>query len=477
MKRKILTLMLTAAMAVSFASGCTKNEKTADGGITKLTWIVPVSEQADSAAVLTEANKIIEEKIGANLEMVFIDPSSYSERMKMNMASENAYDLCFTSNWLNSYESAVESEGLMDITDYISDNLKSLIPDYVLDQAKIDGKLYAVPNIQVMTHPCSLRIQRSLAEKYNLDTSTIKSINDIEPFFAQVKAGEPDVYPFRPTWGEGPWTRPVYEEVYNNSNVLIRKDGTGKLVIDYETPEYQEAVKTLRDWYQKGYIRSDVASAGNDTAGWNARKYAADIATWKPGLEAIDKAQGYDYVYIPLHEPYMTRDGALQAMIGVGANSKNPEKAVELIELMNTDKDLYNLICYGIKDKHYTLDSENKITTIDNSGYAPGRDWVFGNQFNAYVSANADSDVWQKTEEMNENSIKSPLIGFTPDISSIRTELSQLSSVIDEYNYQMTGAYDPAEYWDDFVQKMETAGQKKVLEELQKQVDEFLASK
>ena len=194
--------------------------------------------------------------------------------------------------------------------------------------------------------------------------------------------------------------RPVYEEVCNNSNVLIRKDETGKLVIDYETPEYQEAIKTLRDWYQKGYIRSDVASAGNDTAGWNAGKYAVDIATWKPGLEAID-----------------------------------------------------------------------------NSGYAPGRDWVFGNQFNAYVPANADSDVWQKTEEMNENSIKSPLIGFTPDISTIRTELSQLSSVIDEYSYQTTGAHDPAEYWDDFVQKMETAGQKKVLEKLQKQVDEFLASK
>ena len=476
MKKKLMAWVMAGAMLAG-AAGCGNGEKS-ENDIVELTWIVPVSEQQDSEAVLAEANKIIEEKIGAHLEMVFIDPSSYSERMKMNMASENEYDLCFTSNWLNSYESAVDSEGLMDITDYISDNLKSIVPDFVLDQAEVDGRIYAIPNVQVMTHPCSLRIQKSLADKYNLDVASIKTIEDLEPFFEQIKQNEPDIYPFRATWGEGPWTRPVYEEVYVSSNVLIRKDGSDtKLVVDYETPEYQQAIKKLREWYEKGYIRSDITSAGSDTTGWNAGKYAADITTWKPGSEATAKAQGYDYVFIPLHDPYMTRDGALQAMTGVGINSKNPEKAVELIELMNTDKDLYNLICYGIKDKHYTLNEDNKLKSVENSTYAPGRDWVFGNQFNAYITEGMDDSVWAETEKMNADSIKSPLIGFTPDLTNIKIELSQLSAVEAEYSYQTSGAYAQEEYWEEFVNKMELAGQQKVIDELQKQVDEFLANK
>lgn len=478
MKKRLLALLMAGVMMTGIA-GCGKTEQAGGkDGLVNLTWIVPVSEQADSASVLAQANKIIEEKIGAHLDVMFIDPSSYGERMKMNMASGNAYDLCFTSNWLNVYVSAVEAGGLMDITDYITDDLRELVPEYILNQAAVDGRIYAVPNIQVMTHPCSIRIQKRLADKYNLDVSKIKTIEDMEPFFEQIKQNEPDIYPYRTVWDNGPWTRPLYEQIYASSNIYIKKDSSStELLVGFETPEFQRAIAKLREWYEKGYIRSDVASAANDTAGWNAGKYAADITTWKPGQEALDKAQGYEYVYAPLHEPYMLRDGASAAMTGVGANSKNPEKAVELIALMNSDKDLYNLICYGIQGTHYNLTEDNKIAVVENSGYKPGRDWVFGNQFNAYVSEGADADVWEKTDEMNNNSIKSPLIGFTPDVSAIRMELSQLASVADEFAYMFTGAYAVEDYWEEYVSKMEMAGVRKVRDELQKQVDEFLASK
>ena len=55
-------------------------------------------------------------------------------------------------------------------------------------------------------------------------------------------------------------------------------------------------------------------------------------------------------------------------MIGIGKNSKNPEKALKFIELINTNEELYNLICFGIEGKHYYLDENKQVEYIDNSG-------------------------------------------------------------------------------------------------------------
>ena len=70
-------------------------------------------------------------------------------------------------------------------------------------------------------------------------------------------------------------------------------------------------------------------------------------------------------------------------MIGISRTSKNPEKAFKFIELVNTDKDLYNLICFGIEGKHYNLDENGRVVFNDQGGYIPKACWKFGNQFNA----------------------------------------------------------------------------------------------
>ena len=51
----------------------------------------------------------------------------------------------------------------------------------------------------------------------------------------------------------------------------------------------------------------------------------------------------------------------------ISINSAHPERAMKLIELMNTEKGkghLYNLLVYGIEGEHYTKVNDNEIQPI-----------------------------------------------------------------------------------------------------------------
>lgn len=74
--------------------------------------------------------------------------------------------------------------------------------------------------------------------------------------------------------------------------------------------------------------------------GWDKRYvHAFTNGTWKPGQNAyIIKQYGCGEKYAKLFDPYISRKSAFLTMISVGANSKHPKEVVELIKLLNTER-------------------------------------------------------------------------------------------------------------------------------------------
>ena len=212
-----------------------------------------------------------------------------------------------------------------------------------------------------------------------------------------------------------------------------------------------------------------------------AKQIAISASTWKPGQDPyVKENQGYDPVYALLTKPYVSRTSALATMTSVGANTKNPKKAVEFLKLINSDKELFNLICWGIEGTHYTKGDNGKITQIEGSGYTDlGKNaWEFGNQFNGLLLENQEDGVWEETRQMNEDAVKSPMIGFVPNTDPIANELANITNVNSEYGARKGyGTEDASVWWDEYIEKLNQAGEQKILDELQKQYDEFLASK
>ena len=151
---------------------------------------------------------------------------------------------------------------------------------------------------------------------------------------------------------------------------------------------------------------------------------------------------------------------------------------MQFLELLNTDAELNNLLNFGIEGKHYNKISENQIELIPDSGYAPNRAWTFGTAFLSYYLPGQDTDIWEQTKALNEESVAAPTLGFTFDSSAVQSEMAQCASVYEEFAPSLiTGSVDPAEVLPQFLEKLEKAGADTIIAEEQAQINAWLASK
>lgn len=479
-KKVVAFVMTVIILSAIIISGCSNQNKAQNDNVPVITWYVPGPQQNDINIVMRKANEILEKEIGARLNLVFIDFTVYAEKMNMYMASDSKFDLCFTG-YTNSFGPAVQRGGLLELDELLktTPKLREAVPDYYWKVATVNGKIYAVPNQQILGAPQCIIVKKEMADKYNFDVNGITKLEDVEPLLQKVRDFEKDLYPIRTK--EGLPFNLNYSSKFAYGLVpgvnVVESESDVEIVSYYESDDYYDGAKKLYDWFKKGYIRNDNASVMDDTAEYNSGKYAVWVTSYKPGIEADTKAAlGFDVYTAIISKPYVNVGGGRDTMIGIGKNSKNPELAIKLIEQMNTNKELYNLISFGIEGKHYKKIDDVHIRYVNNSGYAPKAAWKFGNQFNALLLEGQADDVWEETKKLNDSAYKSALIGYTADTALIRTEITQVESVIGEYSIITKGSKNPDTYYNDFKLKLKDAGNDKIVEEINRQVKEFLQS-
>ena len=147
--------------------------------------------------------------------------------------------------------------------------------------------------------------------------------------------------------------------------------------------------------------------------------------------------------------------------------------------MINTDIEVYNLLCYGIENKHWEWTDENKthIRLISPEGYQPRTAWAYGNQFNSYVLEGNPTDIWEQERNLNLTSEISPILGLRFDNSDLTTEIAQIKAVMADYVMLDKGYGDWKENHPAMLERLKKAGVDKVIEVYQAQVDEFLKNK
>lgn len=480
--KKLITLILAAAMVLPCA-GC-KKEDGGKGEIPTLKWIIPGDQESGTAAVVDALNEKLVEKLGCKLDLQMVDSGSYDEKLKLGFSSGENFDLCYTNQ--SQFTDAVQKGGLLSLNEFIEkSNIKEYVSEEVLEYGRYHDGIYAVPNIQIMVYQPTYLIRQNLADEYGLDLSSIKNMNDIEPFLKWVKENKSDYYPYRLTCDlirihEG-FEDTYYDEFVSKSVYGVQnQDGTVTVMKATDVPGFWELAQTKNDWFKKGYVRSDIATVyGDDWDDVNNGKYAVYQSTYKPGgIESINSSSpDMPYYEVTLCTPYADYFAAGGTMTAVNKKSKNPELAFKFIELVNSDKEIYNLLAFGIEGTNYTKGEDGKITINYDSGYCKNAGWKFGNQYNAQVLSNQPDDVWEKTKEVNETAVRSNITGFKPDLSKIKLEISQIATVNGKFSSVSRGYDEIDNYKEAYLKELEAAGIDKVVDELQKQVDEFIKSR
>lgn len=471
--KKLIAASLAGAFILS-AAGCAEKKTAKEGGeieTIKVVW--PGQTQADLQLINDKLNEITEREIGAKVNLVFIDDGAYTEKMNMKLATKEDFDICFTSSWQNPFGKGIKNDSYMGLTKLIEKNAPKLfetIPDWWWDGTKSDGEIYAVPNMQIAAMTGAVEMDRKYIEKYNIDPDSIKSWDDLEPYMEKIKEGEPDKFVTKP-WGNYWITN--YENITTGIGLDLRDDGY-KAIYEWDADGFEKNMDKLRSWYVNGYFRSDVASVLDDSNDYLAGKYIMLGCEWKPGYESyLNTTLGGDHVCMKVSKPFVRRGATAAAMTAISAYSKHPEAAIKFIELMNTNKEAYNLICHGIEGKHYTRVDENHIKLDPKSGWYFNADWKFGNQFLAELLEGQADDVWEETKRINDEADKSRILDFSFDSSNVQTELSQMATVNQEFKNYNNGSVDWRESYDQYKQRMMSAGIENVLSEVQRQLDEY----
>lgn len=456
-----------------------------------LTWYLDGTPQSDIDSVETEINKILNEKLNATLHLKMVDWGAYDQKMQVVNAAGEEYDLAFTANWANNYYQNVNKGVFIPIDDLLAKHAPTImetIPKVGWEATKVNGKIYAIPNYQAWTMTNGVIVQKELADKYGIKQDNIKKLDDLAPFLAQVKQNNPDMVPYENSNSGTFGNNLVYygfDEVAgrNVPGTIKLTDNSLKVVNQFESDEYKSYVTLMNDWYQKGFIRKDAATLkdvqADRKAGKTASKNAGNFGpVMGSNYTSIDGASGKSQYDVRLTEPYLLTSSIIATMTGISTTSKNPERAVMLLDLLFKDKQLYNLLAYGIEGKHYKKVDENTIEVIKDSGYTPGFEWEVGNVLNGYYQKGTEPGTWDATIKMNESSTPSPLLGFNFDPTPVKSEIAQTSTVTAQYVAMLeTGSSDPDKILPEFIDKLKKAGSDKIIAEEQKQIDAWKSAK
>lgn len=476
-KRKLFSIFL----ALTTVSGCygapDKQEKKQD--IVTLSWYYPGNMQQDQQMVEDAINEILVGELGVKVKLNPIKDTNYTQKISTMYRGGEEFDLCFTSDWTNNYYSCVSEGMFLPLNDLISDyekKTKDNVPSYLLDTFDINGNIYAVPNYQVLYKQWSIALRKDLVEKYNFNVDAVsksqgyKTVKEIEPFFDLIVENEPELYPMRQTVS---LTNIYYESV--GSGLIKKGDDNVKVVAQTDTPEWWANLELSREWYEKGYLNPDIFNVYAEESVEEYLKYAADYLVTKPGVEQeMYSKYGKEYILVPLCDPYLTYNSGMSAATAISSTSKHPKEAMKLIEYVNTDKEIYNLLCYGINGIHYEKISNKHIRVNPEHKYFPCTLWVFGNQMNSYLLENQPDDVWEITNKSNEEAQKSPIYGFRYDPYVTAGIKAQVSALTNEYDYLYIG---DKERTTEYINKIKEAGINDIIENIQKQVDEFMDEK
>ena len=508
MSKRVLLSLLTSAMIFALVlSACAAPAAApsgdADGSGGEMAGdLIPVTYTyagrgvpQDLQLVQDAMNEIINARIGVDLTLEPIDFGAYNDKMQLRLAAGEECDVIFTAPWINSYANNVANGALMPLGDLLVDHAPGLwdsMPPTTWNAAKINGVIYGVINQQIFPKPWGVHVRTDLLEKYDFSLDGVERWEDMEPFLEAVRDGEgiTPVYGDDGALGTSMWRDQYYGYDPLDDGIAfigVRADDAAMTVVNFlETAEFKESADLSKKWVDKGFFPLEATTADEARAQFKAGLFAMGYHVEKPGNDVESEALlGFPFTIKNLTDPLiLDTAGATATMNAICSTSQHPEAAMQVLDLINTDAEIYNLLSRGIEGTHWVwADEANQVmefpegVTADTSAYAPNTDWMFGNQFNAYYRDAAQVGAWEATKVMNDTAFPSVALGFVVDREPIKTEIAQTKAVWDELVKPILNgwvAFDDAA--PEAIEKLNEAGAQVIIDEVQQQLIDWKAA-
>ena len=321
-----------------------------------------------SAKVLETLNPYLQEKLNVTLEPTWGTWGDFDDSVVTALAGGDDVDIYFTCNWSPNEYNRYARDGywvkLDELLPTYGADLLNTIPQEIWDCAETngyDGKgVYAVPGLKdTATQYCWDVNGTLLAELgYNVDEVCAAGLDYYsDDFEALLKAAKDakgaNFYPLlieAVVLERMGTTTAIVTGDLGNSNILSyyydkanpSKDIGSNIVNKYATEEFKKFAERTYYLAQQGYIApsSQNEATANDyrTATTQTGDYLISTQSYAFGCELdYSTARKIDVRMVPAAAPYMDATSGQGAMMAISATSKNPERALMFLNLLNTD--------------------------------------------------------------------------------------------------------------------------------------------
>jgi len=228
----------------------------------------------------------LEKRLGVEWEPTLVPASSYGEKTSAVIASGDIPELFYllTTSTAPVISQSISQGAFTDLTSFLSgDALRdypnlALIPSYLWEKVKIEGKIYGVPKPVLRSNDIAF-YRSDWASTLGFETP--RNTDDVFNLMVAMATKDPDGNGSGDTWGTagygGGWNMFLWKQMFRTPyGWRLNEDGT--LTNEIETDEFRQALDFARRLHEAGAYHPDTAGMQLD----------AELDGFKSGSIGID---------------------------------------------------------------------------------------------------------------------------------------------------------------------------------------------
>ena len=455
------------------------------GDVVVLQAVFPGAASDGQAAVLEAVNaKLIADGLNINIEITYLD--DYWQQLALAIAGGQVFDLAWSH--LEHLGDNVRLGVFQPIDDALAAHGPVLLehtPDSLWLGGSVAGVRYAMPRVVPLSYARSVfNIRGDIREAHGIPPIT--TIEHMEQFLAAVAEHEEDMYP------AGGWLPETLYPVYINAHFLVNwllfvypDDPTVHSL--WHSEEMAQIMERLWSWAQNGWLLSPDEHERLDgpDAGFDHGFVAAVNANPMRALERVDQftqnVPDGRIETVVLYPDAWWNFFAGDNQLAVPSTSNNVNEAVQFVNWLKSSQENFDLFSFGVEGVNYQLVDGAVDTSIGTGAnhYSINR-WMWDDLRLARFSANFSQTDVNQLMTWDDRSQLSPYLGFMFDQEPVSNEMAAIWGII----WGPTGIAEFTRSFSEFaggrdqlIRELDAAGLQTVVEEAQRQLDEWMAGR